>query len=242
MKQQGLVRAVLCGTFTMAAVAGAVAPLFPAADGSVAEAAPRFGLRGPSTTVNPYLVPNPALGDMVGLTSILTVGEAVGGYKLAGLPDGMGAFASGNNNLNLLVGHEMRGTVGAARKHGSKGAFVSSWTINSDTLKVEAGADVVQAPSAMYLWDAGKRAYSAGTSAIERLCSGDLAAPGAYWWNGLGTTDRIFPPDAAVAARLQTLSVPVRYQEIDSPYGHMASGVEWRQIEEPMRWLIDGAA
>lgn len=61
-------------------------------------------------------------------------------------------------------------------------------------------------------------------------------------WLAVCTTDRIFPPDADVAARLQALSVPVCHQVIDSPYGHMASGVEWRRIEDPMRWLIDGAS
>jgi homoserine O-acetyltransferase len=30
----------------------------------------------------------------------------------------------------------------------------------------------------------------------------------------------------------------VRYHELDSPYGHMAPGVEWRQLEDDLRWLL----
>ena len=164
----------------------------PAAGVPVADAAPRFGLRGPSTTTNPYLVPNPALGDMVGFTSVLTTGDTVGGYKMAGIPDGLGAWATSGSQMRLVMNHELRRNEGAARGHGSKGSFVSNWTINRDTLRVEAGADLVQSPNAMYTWDRANRAYSAGTVALERLCSADLAAPSAYWWNGLGTTDRIF--------------------------------------------------
>lgn len=58
-------------------------------------------------------------------------------------------------------------------------------------------------------------------------------------WHAVCTSDKIFPPDAATTQRLRALRVPLRLQEINSPYGHMASGVEWRALEEPMRWLLD---
>lgn len=58
-------------------------------------------------------------------------------------------------------------------------------------------------------------------------------------WFAVCTTDQIFPPEPAVRARLSALSIPVQYQEIDSPYGHMASGVEWARLQEPLRWLLD---
>ena len=35
------------------------------------------------------------------------------------------------------------------------------------------------------------------------------------------------------------LAGPLRYRELDSPYGHMASGVEWQRLEEDLRWLLD---
>ena len=40
---------------------------------------------------------------------------------------------------------------------------------------------------------------------------------------------------------LQRVQAPVRYLELDSPYGHMASGVEWRRLEGELRWMLDGA-
>ncbi|MBS0342253.1 MAG: alpha/beta fold hydrolase [Proteobacteria bacterium] len=52
------------------------------------------------------------------------------------------------------------------------------------------------------------------------------------------TTDKIFPPDSAVAAALKRVSSEVRYRELESPYGHMASGVEWRRLEQDLRWLL----
>jgi hypothetical protein len=51
------------------------------------QAAPKSTL-GPSTTTEPYLVPNvPG----VKFTSILTVGDNIDGYRMVGIPDGLGA-------------------------------------------------------------------------------------------------------------------------------------------------------
>jgi len=52
------------------------------------------------------------------------------------------------------------------------------------------------------------------------------------------TTDAIFPPDAHTRALVESLPVPHRYVELDSPYGHMASGVEWRRLEPELNWLF----
>jgi homoserine O-acetyltransferase len=52
------------------------------------------------------------------------------------------------------------------------------------------------------------------------------------------TTDAIFPPDAATRALLAEVRTPVRYLELESPYGHMAPGVEWRRLEDELRWLL----
>lgn len=54
------------------------------------------------------------------------------------------------------------------------------------------------------------------------------------------TTDSIFPPDAAVSRLLDKARGATRYLELDSPYGHMASGVEWRRLEPALQWLISG--
>lgn len=52
------------------------------------------------------------------------------------------------------------------------------------------------------------------------------------------STDAIFPPHPATLALLQQVSAPTRYLELQSPYGHMAPGVEWQQLEPELRWLL----
>lgn len=52
------------------------------------------------------------------------------------------------------------------------------------------------------------------------------------------TTDAIFPPDQQVREQLRTVPGPLRYLELESPYGHMASGVEARRLEPELNWLL----
>ena len=54
------------------------------------------------------------------------------------------------------------------------------------------------------------------------------------------TTDAVFPPDPEVRALVVKVPGEKRYLELDSPYGHMASGVEWRRLEGELRWLLEG--
>ena len=50
---------------------------------------------GPSTATEPYLVPTiPG----VKFVSILTVGDSIGGYRMVGIPDGLGLFNSTRRN------------------------------------------------------------------------------------------------------------------------------------------------
>ncbi len=144
---------------------------------------------GPSTTTEPYLRPSIA---GVKLVSVLTAGDSVGGYRMVGIPDGLGAFRSGHGEFTLLMNHEIPGTAGIARAHGSKGAFVSRWTINPETLKVVKGQDHVPSPNHVFTWDATTKSYVKGTTVWERHCSADLAAPSAYYAHGRGTQERIF--------------------------------------------------
>jgi hypothetical protein len=145
---------------------------------------------GPSTTAQPYLLPSITGAKTV---SILTVGDAVGGYRMVGIPDGLGAFNSGHKQFTLLMNHEITsGTPGIVRAHGSNGAFVSRWTINTETLKVLKGQDHTPSADKVFLWDPATKAYVPGTTQWQRLCSADLAAESAYSAHGLGTRDRIF--------------------------------------------------
>ena len=152
------------------------------------QAAP-IGNNGPSTTTEPYLVPSvPG----VKFISLLTVGDSIEGYRMVGIPDGLGAYASSNGNFTLLMNHELGGTSGIVRAHGSKGAFVSRWIIDRATLKVRRGQDFTQTPNDVYTFDPATDHYLQGTIAWQRFCSGDLAKEGAFYYNGLGTTERIY--------------------------------------------------
>jgi hypothetical protein len=152
----------------------------------VASAGPASGQSiGPSTTTEPYLLPSASLpAEAVRTISLLSVGDNVNGYRMVGIPDGLGAFLSGTGQFTLLMNHELDQTSGAVRAHGSTGAFVSRWTIDRKTLKALKGEDLTQRPNDVYTWDKSTGKYVQGTTAWERLCSADLAAPGAFWWWG----------------------------------------------------------
>ena len=145
---------------------------------------------GPSTTTEPYLVPSiPG----VKFVSILTVGDNIGGYRLVGIPDGLGAFLSGRGLFTLLVNHEITTTTpGIARAHGSNGAFVSRWTIDQRTLKVLKGKDLTPSSQHVFLWDSIHDEYIQGSTQWQRLCSADLPEESALFGNGRGTRERIF--------------------------------------------------
>lgn len=125
---------------------------------------------GPSSSQSPYLLPV-ATATGVQTVSLLTVGDAVGGYRMVGIPDGMGAYARVPNSraFGLLVNHELQSTVGVVRAHGQAGAFVSFWGINRTTKSVFLGRDHITS------------VVTAGSTALGRLCSGDMADRIAYW-------------------------------------------------------------
>ena len=145
---------------------------------------------GPSTLQSAYVLP--AL-PVVETASILSVGDSVGGYRMVGIPDGLGAFDNGDGTFTLLMNHELGNTVGAVRAHGAKGAFVSKWIINKDTMSVVAGGDLMQQ---VYLWNSLNQQSSLVSSAFafNRFCSGDLPEVSAFYdaATGLGTKERIY--------------------------------------------------
>ena len=167
---------------------------------------------GPSTTTEPYLVPSiPG----VKFVSILTVGDSIGGYRMVGIPDGLGAFLSGRGLFTLLMDHEITNGAnvsGIQRAHGSNGAFVSRWTIDQRTLKVLKGQDLTPSSQHVFLWDSIHEEYTQGSTQWQRLCSADLPAESALFGSGRGTRDRIFfdgeevsdPTSARAWARIVT--------------------------------------
>lgn len=146
------------------------------------------GITGPSTTQSPYLLSQSAGGKF---TSVLSVNDVVGSYRMVGIPDGLGAFDNNDGTFTLLMNHELGNTQGIARAHGSTGAFVSKWIINKSGLSVVSGSDLIQT---VYTWNTGSNSFVQGPTQFNRFCSADLAPASAFFnqATGLGTLERIF--------------------------------------------------
>lgn len=145
---------------------------------------------GSSNSQTPYVTPT-APG--ISVTSILTVGDAAtNGYRMVGIPDGLGAYDNGNGTFTVLMNHELGTTAGIARAHGSTGAFVSQWVIDKNTLQVLSGRDMIQSASDVNTWNGS--AWTQGTTSFGRLCSADLPGANAFYnpLTGKGYNGRIF--------------------------------------------------
>jgi hypothetical protein len=150
---------------------------------------------GPSTTTTPYVQ---GLLPGVNITSILTTGDSVNGYRMAGIPDGLGAFDNGNGTFTVLMNHEIGSGAGVVRAHGGTGAFVSQWVINKSDLSVASGSDLIQR---VYGWNSASQSVggllSGSALSFQRFCSADLAAVSAFSFKAAdgtvyGTSNRLF--------------------------------------------------
>lgn len=144
---------------------------------------------GPSSSATPYLTPVAPGAEIV---SILTVGDSIDGYRMVGIPDGMGAYINRNRSrFSLFVNHELGASSGVERRHGSTGAFVSKWIIDRDTLEVVQGEDMIRRVA---LWDTATDSFYNTTTQFNRFCSADLPSVGAFFNkdSGLGTKQKIF--------------------------------------------------
>lgn len=131
--------------------------------------------QGPSTLQTPYMVP---AAPGVQFVSIISNGngtsapnethQLLGGtpgqtYRMAGIPDGLGAFRDAddiaNGTFTLLMNHELGNTAGITRAHGSRGSFVSSWKINANpaNLTVRGGKDLI---NSVNLWNTNTNSYN----------------------------------------------------------------------------------
>ena len=147
--------------------------------------------QGPSSSQASYIN---AIAPGVEFTSILTTGDAVrNGYRMSGIPDGLGAYDNGDGTITVLMNHEIDSANGAVRAHGAKGAFVSEQVINKRTLRVISGGDLIKN---VYGWNAATQQSDALASTVtfNRLCSADLSSPRAFFnpRSGLGSHARIF--------------------------------------------------
>lgn len=135
--------------------------------------------QGPTSSQTPYLIGK----DGWTTTAIMTVGDAAGGYRMAGIADGLGAYLNDKNELVVLMNHEFGSNAGIPRAHGAKGSFVSTWRIDPASLKVLAGQDLIK-----------NAVLKTGPKELGRMCSADLPAVSAFYnpATGRGTTTRIF--------------------------------------------------
>ena len=151
---------------------------------------------GPSTSTAPYVVP---VAPGVRTSSLLTVGDRVGAYRMVGIPDGLGAYRNDGNRLTVLMNHELTESSGAVRRHGHVGAFVSEWSIDRKSFAVTAGRDLIN-PGVRF-WDYPSGAYAATPSAgfgapFDRFCSNTLTEAGQLYNEdtGNGYEGRLFFP------------------------------------------------
>ena len=177
----------------------------------------QYAYTGPSTSIEPYYKPSPqatAKGYQVELRSLLTVADpvypSVNGYKMIGIPDGLGAFDNGDGTFTVLMNHEIfggslaggRGVVsfttnalsgvitsvtngvasGVPRAYGGTGATVSEWIFKKSDLSVVSGQDLIKH---VMLWDRGLGAFRpfdvAADFHVSRLCAGDLPLQTAFY-------------------------------------------------------------
>ena len=117
---------------------------------------------GPNSDTEPYILP---AANGVKITSLLTVSDgesASNGYEMAGIPDGLGATKDGSRDFKLFMNHEISSNLGAVRRHGQAGAFVSELTIDRKSLEVEDGDDLVD-PGVRF-WNYPEQQYQSAPS------------------------------------------------------------------------------
>lgn len=143
---------------------------------------------GPGTWAEPYTLP---VAPGVRTVSVLTVGDSPSdgsGYRLVGRPDGLGIRPNGDGTFDLLMNHELSAGDGVVHRHGQRGAFVSQWTLDAQ-LNVLAGRDLIHTS---FRFDRPTQSFVAEPIAFTKFCSSDLAPPGAFLHQGLGTAARIY--------------------------------------------------
>ena len=189
------------------------------------------GSTGPSSSQSPYLVRSQP---GVVTASILTTGDAVNykadgvtPYRMAGLPDGLGAFDNNDGTFTVLMNHELVSGAGIVRDHGFKGAYVSKWIIAKDNLTVRSGEDLIKTA---YRWDIVTHSYQPLNGALSRFCSGDLPAFSAFYnvASGLGYNGRIYMngEENGVAGHTFSTAIPMSFPRSASFRGRTPSPIQ----------------
>jgi hypothetical protein len=158
--------------------------------------------QSPTSSATPYVRPV-AGGGVLSVVSFMTVGDSVNlradgvtPYRMAGIPDGMGAYDNGDGTMTLFVTHEHVSTAnGINHAHQPAGvvggSYVSRWIV-----KTTPGADFLRVTDGQDLMTSIALSTLGGGSLtnFNRFCSADLALQSAFYnaATGLGTTERIF--------------------------------------------------
>lgn len=151
-------------------------------------------LNSPDNSQPHYMLPVPGSG--VQVVELLSAGQtANNGYRMIGIPDGLGILDNGDDTFTLYMHHEINATDSRVRKHGAEGAFISQWTITKPNhpeggWQMLAGHDAIEQVN---LWNPDLQQYIQEPAALSRLCSADLAPVRAFRFPNtkLGTTERL---------------------------------------------------
>jgi hypothetical protein len=152
---------------------------------------------GPSSSAAPYLQSVAAGWDV---KSILTTGDSVGGYKMGGIPDGLGAFDNNDGSFSVVMNQEWGAGLGVAHDVLAPGAYVSKWVINKSDLSVVSGGNLIQQ---IATWNTATQSSNplistAAAVAFNRFCSSDLPSLSGLSYTDTatnttyGTTERLF--------------------------------------------------
>lgn len=205
----------------LAIVAAASLVAVPLAVTAGAHGAP--SATGPSTTVSPYVVPS---APNVSIQSLFTVGDltADNGYRMVGIPDGLGAYRNGKKT-EVLMNHELQADKGIVRAHGQEGAFVSRVTLDQNG-RVVKGEDFIKTVQYFNFGTYGDNLGTyqptpAGTddARFGRFCSSTLAASGTLFnpRTGRGTLERIYFANEEVGNEARSFGVNEAGNAVELP-------------------------
>jgi len=143
----------------------------------------------------------------VDIKAIATVGDAVTGTMIRGIPDGMGAYDNGRGGISLLSVHEVSTSAALALKSKSStepwATSITKFTVSKSTKAVTKVENFMQKVN-FYNYTTGAYQETPAGSApagatpgffdwgISRFCSATWAAAGTFIHNGIGYAGGLF--------------------------------------------------
>src|SRR4051794_12568123 len=101
---RGQVRPLVAGIVSLSVLAQAIGAAAQESTPTADLAAPAMVAPGAMTTVRPFILPLD--GANLTITPLLTTGEMIGDYQMAGVPDGLGVLHEGDQAI-LFMNHEL---------------------------------------------------------------------------------------------------------------------------------------